>query len=88
MKYVNFCGDVYMMMFVIFGDTCTIGDFNWYGYFGDNNEAWIICDLVISLMTMISLFILLKWWIVFVELIKLNEEWGEKFFYWLMLLRC
>jgi len=25
---VNLCGDMYMMMFVIFGDGCTLGDFS------------------------------------------------------------
>jgi hypothetical protein len=28
------CGNVYMLMFVIFCDTCTLGD---------SNEMWIIC---------------------------------------------
>jgi len=37
------CEDVYLMMFVIFSDTCTLGDFSWRCYFGENNEVWTIC---------------------------------------------
>jgi hypothetical protein len=38
-KFGELCGDVYMMMFVIFCDTCTLGDLIDNSYFDDSNEV-------------------------------------------------
>ena len=46
---------VYLLIFVVNGDTCTFGDV----YFGENNEAWLVWMWFYDLLvTMAFLFIL------------------------------
>jgi len=64
---------VHIVVFVIFGDACTLGDFIDDGYFGNNNKVLIIWIWLGDLFDNDdSLPILLKWWIV----IRLNCTFG------------
>ena len=49
---VNLFGDVYMMMFVIFGDACTLGEFTWWWFpclYFWNDELYLLSWLDKSL---------------------------------------
>ena len=69
------CEDVYLLMFVVNGDTCTFDDFKLMMFISVKIMKCNLyeCDLW-SFGDDDFLAYTLKWWVVFVELIRLNEE--------------
>jgi len=83
-KYCELCRNVHMIMFVILGDAYTLVNLFGDNYVGNSNDVRSIYIWLGDSFDNDDFFAYtLKWWIVFVELIRQKLMW----FIWLMWIR-